>query len=57
LGPIRENGCTPTDGSRIDIADRDVRNARELASILSESRTDFEQQNAELIDVGRSRCA
>ncbi len=40
----------PIYGSLIDIDDRDVQNAQELASIWGEIRTEFEQHNAELLE-------
>ena len=40
----------PTYASLIDLADRDVQNAQEMASIWGEIQTEFEQHNAELLD-------
>ncbi|MFC4544256.1 GYD domain-containing protein [Halosolutus amylolyticus] len=40
----------PTYASLIELADRDVQNAQEMASIWGEVRTEFEQHNAELLD-------
>ncbi|WP_137289561.1 GYD domain-containing protein [Natronorubrum halophilum] len=40
----------PTYASLIELDDRDVQNAQELASIWGEIRTEFEQHDAELID-------
>ena len=40
----------PTYAALVDIDDRDVQNAQELASIWGEIRTEFEQHNSELRD-------
>ncbi|WP_246999057.1 GYD domain-containing protein [Halosolutus gelatinilyticus] len=40
----------PTYASLIELADRDVQNAQEMASVWGEIRTEFEQHNAELLD-------
>ncbi len=38
----------PTYVSLIDLADRDIQNAQEMASIWGEIQTEFEQHNASL---------
>ncbi|WP_408957301.1 GYD domain-containing protein [Natrinema sp. 74] len=40
----------PTYVTLVDLDDRDVQNAQELASIWGEIKTEFEQHNADLID-------
>lgn len=40
----------PIYASLIQLADRDVQNAQEMASIWGEIRTEFDQHNAELVD-------
>ncbi|QLK24906.1 GYD domain-containing protein [Natrinema zhouii] len=40
----------PTYATLVDLADRDVQNAQELATIWGEIRTEFEEHGAELRD-------
>ena len=40
----------PTYATLVDLADRDVQNAQELASIWGEIRTEFEEHGAQLHD-------
>lgn len=41
----------PTYATLVDLADRDVQNAQELASIWGEIRTEFETHGSEIIDA------